>query len=875
MIISTSTASGKTLCFNIPVLESIIRDPNSRALYIYPTKALAQDQIRQIAKFRDDYPAGEEDYKSGYYFTMNVGGRKIYFGKYEGPTPRWAKRKIEEFCNIVLTNPDELHFGILRFNNKWTSFLKNLRYVIMDEVHIYRGIFGSNVSLVIRRLRKLCEVLGARPRFILCSATIPNALEHAQRLTGCKDFAVIEEDGSPRKKRVLILWNPPLKDPRTGEREEPLTNIVDLITEAIMERDRVLKTIVFGRSRRSVKLAYRLTGLRLEERKRRDLMKLVREYTATLLPERREEILSDLIGNKACIIIGTNALELGIDVPEMSCYLSIGYPGRMTSVYQQFGRVGRSGEGVGIIVLYNQPLEQYFARNPKEFFDRKPEEVAINPANPELLRMHLACCIYELDRYGGLKDEDIRRIFGSEAENCKKQLAEKGKILEERGIQGACWRFNYEDYDPSKEYLSIRNPLSSNNFTIKCGERKVGVIDSATVIRDLHPKAIWTDNDRQYEVLGIDFDRYEVHVREVEVDYYTFSVPEDSISIIRREKEMRMGNATLTFGKIKVKRRVQKYCKVIPGEDREESRWEEIPWSTPIPEYISTFTTDAIWLTLPYRLAETNCTFEDGLHAIEHAILAMAPKWVSCDPNDIGGSYQLNHHGDGIKPTIFIYDNYPGGVGLTKACYKNFRNIIKDCIKLLETCSCKSITGCPSCIQLSRCPKRNEKLNKEKALEILRKLINDKDYEKQRIKLRLARAPELIKAITKNVHEAIKEKIPYNLFLRLIAGEEDAIYELLWKYGYSPVIAEGKYPLFSINEKKKDELLKKISDLIFQNLDPKIPRESWKRTEAPIYEDEISKLLFNQGGSYVTLHSLLQKITPEWKEITLQIGRSA
>jgi len=696
------------------------------------------------------------------------------------------------------------------------------------------------------------------------SATIPNALEHAQRLTGCKDFAVIEEDGSPRRKRVLILWNPPLKDFRTGEREEPLTNIVDLITEAIIEKDKVLKTIVFGRSRASVKLAYRLTGLRLEEKQRRELMKLVREYTATLLPERREEIFSDLVSNKACIIIGTNALELGIDVPEMSCYLSIGYPGRMTSVYQQFGRVGRHGEGIGIIVLYNQPLEQYFARNPNEFFNRKPEEVTINPSNPELLKMHLACCIHELDRYGGLKDEDIKRLFGSEAENCKKQLAAEGKILES---YNRCWRFNYKNYDPSKEYLPIRNPLSSNNFTIRCGRRKVGVIDSATVIRDLHPQAIWTDNDEQYEVLGIDFDSYEVHVRKVKVDYYTFSAPEDSINVIQQEKEMRIGNATLAFGRVRIKRQVQKYCKVIPGKDQEEAKWEKIPWNTQVPEHLSAFTTDAIWITLTGESNEVDHTFEGGVHAIKHAILAMAPKWVSCDPNDISGTYHLDYHETETKPTatIFIYDNYPGGVGLAKACHKNFHNIIKDCIKLLETCGCRSPAGCPSCIQLSKCPKRNEKLNKKEALKILKQIIEK--HEKPHIKLRLLGVPELIKAITKNVHEAIKEKIPYNLFLRLILGEEDARYELLWKYGYSPMIVENKYPLLNIDKKKRDILLKRITNLIFQRLEPKIPREEWEKAEAPIHEDEINKLLFDQEESYITLHRLLQKITPEWKMI--------
>lgn len=725
VVISTPTASGKTICFNVPVLDSIVRDRNACALYIYPTKALAQDQIRKIAKFRDEYgdgDIGEKRYSSGYYFTMTLGGKEIAFGKYEGPTPQDIRKKIREKCHIILTNPDELHFGILCYNPIWARFLKNLKYVVLDEIHVYRGIFGSHMALIIRRLRKVCEAFGSSPIFISCSATIGNPLEHARNLTGCTDFVLISENHSPRKRRILAIWNPPLKD--TGRRVEALTNVVDLLTEDLINPNQIIKTIVFGRSRLSVKLAYKLVEQRFKQQELEELIKFIREYTATLPPERREKIFAELASGEVHSIIGTNALELGVDIPDMSCYLSIGYPGSITSVNQQFGRVGRSGEGLGIVILHDDPLEQYFARNPKEFFNKQPEDIKINPKNPELLKMHLACCIQEMTMHGGLNEEDIKRYFGEEADECMNKLAIEQKILRHKNGHKTYWKFNYERFDFRREYLPIRNPLSSVNFTIVCGDEEIGVMDYSSVLRDLHPGAIWIDNDKQYEVVEVDFENRRVKVQEVDFEYYTVAAPKDIISIVNEKQQRFLEKSKISFGLINVKREVTEYWKIFPGKDAVELR--KINWSSQIPADLCSFSTEAFWITLldNYKAVDKE-KLECALHAIEHSLLSIIPKWINCDPNDVKGAYNVDCP-ENSNPIIFIFDNYPGGIGLAKACFEKIDKILQDCIQLIETCKCKEESGCPSCIQTSRCEKRNEKLNKELALKILKQITPHK-----------------------------------------------------------------------------------------------------------------------------------------------------
>ena len=730
IIVSTPAASGKTLCFNIPVLNSIVQDKNSRALYIYPTKALAQDQILKIAGFRDDFPRNEQLYRSGYHFTMKVGGCSIVFGKYEGPTPDYYKRMIRGFCNIVLTNPDMLHLAILRHNHLWTSFLKNLNYIVLDEVHVYKGIFGSNVSLVLRRLRKLCDTLGASPQFILCSATIPNPLGHARALTGCPNFTSIENDGAPQSERTFILWNPPFIEPKKAERVEPTTNSVDLLTKVLLVNEKPIRTVVFGRSRSSVKGIFRLTKARLVEKNMDHLSDLIREYTATLLPERREEISNELVDGRISTIIATNALELGIDIGDLSCCVSAGYPGTIASVYQQAGRVGRVGEGLCITILQNEPLEQFYARNPNEFFSKPVEEVRVNPCNEFLLQAHLACAAWEAQNFDGISDQDFEKFFGIEAEKCKKLLADQKTIYSKIRNNVVYWRFSQGAKDP---YHPIRNPISKNNFVIKCNGREVGVMDSATVLRDLHPGAIWTDQDEQYEVVDLDFDKYEATVRKVDVDYYTFSMPVDNVRIASQKSQLKKAKGfDLVFGCIEIERRVFSYQKVKYGRGGKETA-ESMKVEGFLPAQV--FPTESFWLIVPSELLdkvaktiksdnpeEVKERLSGGLHAIEHALVAMLPRIVDCDPNDVGGLSSLTHKATEGKATIFVYDNFAGGVGLAQACYEKFDTLVEHCIKLMEGCRCHDKDGCPSCIQTSRCGTGNKPLDKRVALALLKEL---------------------------------------------------------------------------------------------------------------------------------------------------------
>jgi len=730
IIVSTPAASGKTLCFNIPVLNSIVQNKNSRALYVYPTKALAQDQILKIARFRDDFPNNEQLYKTGYHFTMKVDGCSVVFGKYEGPTPEFYKRRIRDFCNIVLTNPDMLHLAILRHNHLWTNFLKNLNYIVFDEVHVYKGIFGSNVSLVLRRLRKLCDSLGASPQFILCSATIPNPLQHARTLTGCNDFISIDNDGAPQSKRTFVLWNPPFIDAKSTERVEPTTNSVDLLTKVLLVNEKPIRTVVFGRSRSSVKGIFRLTKTRLAEKRMDYLSDLVREYTATLLPERREEISNELVDGHISTIVATNALELGIDIGDLSCCISASYPGTVASVYQQGGRVGRVGEGLSIVIFQNEPLEQFYARNPNEFFSKPLEEVRVNPRNEFLLQAHLACCAWEARNFGGISDQDFKKFFGAEAEKCKKLLEDQKTIYSKIRNNVVYWRFSRGAKDP---YHPIRNPISKNNFVIKCNGLEVGVMDSGTVLRDLHPGAIWTDQDEQYEVVDLDFDKYEATVRKVDVDYYTFSMPVDNVHIVSQRKQLKkINDFDLVFGGIEIERRVFSYRKVKYGRGGKETA-QPMKVESFLPGQV--FPTESFWLTIPSELLdkvaktiksddkeEVEERLSGGLHAIEHALVAMLPRIVDCDPNDVGGLSSLKHKATEGKAAIFVYDNFAGGVGLAQACYEKFEILVEHCISLLESCRCRERAGCPSCIQTSRCSSGNKPLDKGVALALLKEL---------------------------------------------------------------------------------------------------------------------------------------------------------
>lgn len=719
VVISTATASGKTLCFNVPVINTLVKDENARALYIYPTKALAQDQIMKLLMFADN--SEELSKQHGSFFKFKVGGNYITLGKYDGSTSEYEKTYMRrtQNPNILMTNPDMLHFGILRHNRSWKDLISNLRFVVLDDIHVYKGIFGSNVALVIRRLRKLCSAMKADPVFILCSATIGNPTELAKLLTGCKDFVLINDDGSPRKKRKILLLNPPTIE-GSMERLEPTTVAVDLLTKVMFKEKRPIKNIVFGRSRLSVKNMYRFTSARLKKQNdTKGFVPLLREYTATLKPEKREEIGKELSNGRIASIVATNALELGIDIGDISSAICVGYPGSIASIYQQMGRAGRKGEGLGIIILQSNPLEQYFMRNAEEFLNKEPEEVRINPMNEFLLQAHLACCAYECEDYGGLFDTDFESFFGLDAKTGNEYLSKSKDIYKRIRNKETCWLWKRGE----PEYKSIRNPISKYKFSIVCDGREVGVMDSGTVLRDLHPGAVWSDQDETYVVQSLDFKEYVAKVVKKEVNYYTMAISIDSIRVKSTNQRREINEADLAFGNIDLERAVFMYRKIKYSKKKNEK--DEIRKVEQHLPKIS-FRTQSAWLVFDREHLSSivgDSRLEGGIHAIEHAFVSILPRFVECDPNDIDGFSDIRCPATGYKPTIFIFDNFSGGIGLSEAFYKNFKHIVKQCIQLIKTCKCKNTNGCPACIQIPRCSKRNEPLDKDAAIAILKSLI--------------------------------------------------------------------------------------------------------------------------------------------------------
>lgn len=719
VIISTSAASGKTLCFNIPVLNSVLKDQQSHALYIYPTKALAQDQILKILKFDEDYSDEKLGSQKGSFFRFSIGGVRMSLGKYDGATSNFERTVMreKEHPNILITNPDMLHTAILRNNLKWERFFSGLKFIVLDEIHSYKGIFGSNVSLVLRRLRAICEFRGSNPQFILCSATIGNPLEHAKALTGLSSFTVIEEDSSPSQARKIVMINPPLLRGEQANRHEPSTIAIDILSRVLLREKKAVKTIIFGRSRLSVKNMYRFLNARLrEDSATKDMANLTREYTATLTPEKREEIGKDLAMGNIVAIVGTNALELGIDIGDINAAVAVGYPGSTASLIQEFGRAGRKGEGLGLLLMQNNPLEQYYARHPKEFFDKSPEIVKINPQNEFLLSAHLLCSSYETESYGGLGNSELKKYFRISSGEAKKLIGDEGAIIER--LRNSQVKLVWKSGEPV--YNSLRNPISKSNFDIMWNGTKVGVMDEATVIRDLHPEAVWTDQDEQYVVSNLDFRKKIAEMEKKEVEYYTVAIPVDNVSIDDEIEKKKLRGAVCSFGKMRLRRSIFSYKKVYLGGTHKDEK-VQLKKTLPSAEFLTT----ASWISFRVAQSKTLCSLssidlDGGLHALEHAIVSMLPRYVDCDPNDISGFSDISSSAVGGQPVVFTYDNFPGGIGLSNMLYEKLPEVIESCISLIDSCGCSEDGGCPACIQSVRCHQDNRPLSKRNAVILAR-----------------------------------------------------------------------------------------------------------------------------------------------------------
>jgi DEAD/DEAH box helicase domain-containing protein len=673
LIVTTGTASGKTLAFNLPVLSALTAEPKNRALYLYPTKALAQDQARALA---------------------DLAVPRVRAAIYDGDTPQERRWQIRKWANLVLTNPDMLHIGVLPRHDLWADVLHNLRYVVVDEAHVYRGVFGSHVANVLRRLRRLARVYGADPQFLLASATIANPGELAHSLLGV-DATVIGGDAAPRAERTIALWNPELIDAELGIRASALGDASRLMAE-LVRRD--LRTICFAKSRKQAELVHRMTADRVDAATARRLA----PYRAGYTREQRRDIEHRLVEGDLLGVAATDALELGIDIGLLDCAISVGFPGTVASLRQQWGRAGRRGHGLAILVASEDALDQYFMREPESLLGRRVEAAILDHANPRVLDGHLAAAAFEAP----IDDAD-RATLGDEA------LERAPKVPELRHSRhGWVWA--------GKDSPAARTPLrsaSADAFTIVDGTTGtlLGIVERERAYSTVHEGAVYLHLGEPWHVRELDIAGRRAVVEPHVGDWYT-QVKKDTETAIERplRVEHRLG-LELSFGLVSVTERVVAYQK---KGIRDQATIATIELDLPP----TVFETEAIWYVPTGRqLAglEAMPTLLSTLHAAEHSMIALLPLWAMCDRWDIGG-LSTNLHQDTGAPTIFIYDGHPGGVGITERGFAQFEGWVADTVKMLEGCPCER--GCPSCVQSPKCGNLNEYLDKEAALTMLRRM---------------------------------------------------------------------------------------------------------------------------------------------------------
>ncbi len=705
VVVSTGTASGKSLCFALPVLDTAACEPNARALFLYPTKALAQDQARKLA-------------------SLGLDG--LTFGIYDGDTPQSQRRQIRQRSGVVLSNPDMLHLGILPSHARWAQFLHDLRFVVLDEAHVYRGVFGSHVAQVIRRLRRLCAAYGSHPVFALASATMAEPLVFAERLVG-EPFEVVDHDGAPHPERTVVLWNPPLEDPDSGRRRSSLTEAGGVAAEAMLGGARV---IVFAPTRRAAELIFTGVRRRLENRSSaadRRLAERVLPYRAGYTPQQRRDIERRLFEHDLDAVVATSALELGIDVGTLDLSVVVGFPGTMTSLLQRWGRAGRAGHGWAVLVAGQDALDQFFMRRPERLLDRPVEQAIVDLRNPHVLDAHLQAAAYELP----LTETD-EAYFGADGMFRAGALAAAGRLR--RTHAGLAWALPHA---PAAD-VSLRT-AGSERFQIveKQTGGILGELDLGRVFRTAHPGAVYLHLGEPYVVRDLDLENGVVLVDGFRGGYYTYPKTEKNVLVAGQSDVSPLAaGAALFFGSIEVTEQVVAFQKRDGSDDRV---LETVPLD--LPE--ETFSTEALWFTVAADLLErtlaaasqasveepvaTRAASPDeslriggSLHAAEHALIALLPLVAMCDRWDLGG-LSTSWHWQTDQATVFIYDAYPGGIGLSRAGFRSFTALAADAAALIAGCPCES--GCPSCVQSPKCGNLNEPLDKLGALALLKALL--------------------------------------------------------------------------------------------------------------------------------------------------------
>ena len=679
-IVTTGTASGKSLAFNLPVLDTLASDIAARAFYLYPTKALAQDQARKLSE---------------------LGGRFLRHAIYDGDTPREERPAIRRRSNLILTNPDMLHVGVLPNHRSWGDVLANLAWVVVDEAHVYRGVFGSHVANVLRRLRRLARAYGAEPRFILTSATIANPRQLAESLTGL-DVHLVDHDGAPHAEREVVMWNPPLVDEALGKRGSALSEAAMLLAGLV---ERGVRTICFLKSRRGVELIQRFARLRLEDAGRVDLAERIAPYRAGYTPTQRREIERRLAEGELLAVVATDALELGIDVGDLDAAVCVTFPGTVASLRQMWGRAGRRNTGLAMYVAGEDALDQFFCRHPDEFLERPVERAILDHESEEIHGAHLTAAAYELPLTP--EDEDV---FGERWEEHAQRLVKQGRLRE----RGGRYLPRGPGYPAARIALRSASP-DSVAIVESTGGEVLGTVEAARAHSAVHPGAVYLHMGAAYEVEDLDLAGRHALVRPFDGDWYTQPKKESETWIEQVRERRECCGVSLSFGIVSVTEQVVAYQKKRVAD---HSVVDLLALDMPEQDFV----TQALWYELPDSLLRDEFPLEvlqGSLHAAEHGQIAVLPLIAMCDRWDIGGLSTAFHQQTG-RSTIFIYDGHPGGVGITRAGFERFEDLVDDALRLISECPCRA--GCPSCVQSPKCGNLNEPLNKRGATELLSRM---------------------------------------------------------------------------------------------------------------------------------------------------------
>jgi DEAD/DEAH box helicase domain-containing protein len=664
VVIVTPTASGKTLCYNLPVLDRLTAEPGARAMYLFPTKALAEDQMDELHGLIEDM------------------GLDLCAFTYDGDTPQDARRAIRQRANIVLTNPDMLHTGILPHHTKWVRLFENLRYVVVDELHYYRGVYGSHLANIMRRLKRLCEFYGSKPQFVACSATIANPKELAETLMEAP-FELIDQNGAPAGEKVFVCYNPPVVNRQLGIRRSYINETRRIAQELL---DHHQQTLVFANNRLATEIL--VTYLKDACDKGRIPTESVRGYRGGYLPRERREIEQRLRSGDIRAVVATNALELGIDVGSLDAVVMAGYPGTIASTWQRAGRAGRRNTGsLAVMVASSAPVDQYVVEHPEYLFDRSPEHAYVNADNLEVLLNHLKCAVFELPLRADEK-------FGPHetGELCS-FLADAGMVHR----SGDAWHWTSDSYPA--DAVSLRS-VSSDNFVVIdiTGEAKiVGEVSYTTALTTLHEKAIYLHEAKQFHVERFDFKERKAYVKRVDCDYYTDAIDYTQVKPLREfDKAAVASGVERVHGDVRVNRQIVGFKKIRFYTNENVGAGK---LSMPEQEMHTT----AFWLHFPAAFLEAMTEYtpserQCGLSGLGNAFRTVASLLLMCDPRDLGVAMTEDQSGGMLawEPNLYLYDSYSGGVGLSAPLYRLSDRLLAQSRELIEGCACEA--GCPACV---------------------------------------------------------------------------------------------------------------------------------------------------------------------------------